>query len=134
MSGKAAAEERLDHFAEIRAERDLFDGKHTRQPAMNFRFPVLIALALINLVAGAQQQPAAANTQQSQAIEKTKPAEEPDDLHINSVTSLAEAREVLARAEKIYPDDNTRRLAMAMVVAVEFETSEGNTTGETTAL
>ncbi len=115
---------------------------------MSFRLPALFALALTGLVAGAQQQPAAtaaapaqqqpaaatANTQQPQATEKPKPAEEPDDLQLNSITTLAGAKEVLARAEKIYPGDDTRRLAMAMAVVVEFETAEGNTTEETIAL
>jgi len=116
---------------------------------MSFPLPALVALALTGLLAGAQQQPAAmvpspaqqqtpaaayANTQQTQATDRPKPAEEPDDLHINRITSLAGAKEVLARAEKIYPGDNKRRLAMAMVVVVEYETAEGNPTGETIAL
>jgi len=112
---------------------------------MNFRLPALIALALTSLLACAQQQPvaipaparqqaptAAGNAPPSQATEK--PSEETDDLHINSVTSLAGAKDVLARAQKIYPEDNTRRLAMALVVVVEYETAEGNTTSETAAL
>ncbi|MGD0631690.1 MAG: CHAT domain-containing tetratricopeptide repeat protein [Terracidiphilus sp.] len=114
---------------------------------MKFRFPALAALALTGLLASAQQQPAAmaaapaqqqtpaaANTQQPQATEKAKPAEDPDNLHINSVTTLAGAKEVLAKAEKLYPGDDKRRLAMAMAVVVEFETAEGNTTDETVAL
>jgi CHAT domain-containing protein len=86
------------------------------------------------------QPPAAANSaatnnaSSQQATEKPKPAGESDDLHINSITSLAGAKDVLARAEKIYPDDNTRRLAMALVVVVEYETAEGKTTDETAAL
>jgi len=116
---------------------------------MNFRLPALIALALAGLFAGAQpplaaspaapqQQPppaaTAANSQQPQATEKPNLAEEPDDLGFTSVASLAGARELLARVEKRYPGDNTQKLAMALAVVVEYETAEGNTTGETVAL
>jgi len=136
-------------FLQVRAKRDEFNPERKRQPAMKFRLSVPVALAFTGLLAGAQQQPAAmaaapaqqqppaaaaADTQQPQANEKPKASEEPDDLHINSVTTLAGARDVLARAEKLYPGDNKRRLAMAMAVVVEFETAEGNTTGETIAL
>jgi CHAT domain-containing protein len=115
---------------------------------MNFRLAALVALALTSLLAGAQQQPAAsaaatapqlpppaaaANTQQPQATGKPKPAEEPDDLGLDSVTTLAGAKEVLARAEKRFSGDNTRKLAMALAIVVEFETAEGNTTDETIA-
>jgi CHAT domain-containing protein len=133
----------------VRAKNDLLNPEQVRPPALNIRLPAFVALALTGLLAGAQQKPAAmdaapaqqqtpatasANTQQTQATDKSKPAEDPDDLHINRVTSLAGARDVLARAEKSYPGDNTRRLAMAMVVVVEYETAGGNPTGETIAL
>jgi len=104
---------------------------------MNLRFSALVALALAVLVAGARQLPApnapAANSQQSQAAENPKPAVDPDDIGLGSVTSLAGAKEVLATAEKRFPGDNSRKLAMALAVVVEFETAEGNTTGETVA-
>jgi CHAT domain-containing protein/tetratricopeptide (TPR) repeat protein len=114
---------------------------------MNFRLIALVALAFTGLLAGGQQQPAAisaqpaaqqqtpsaiaANTQQAQTTEK--PPEDPDDLGQGSVTTLDGAKEVLAKAEKRYPGDNTRKLAMALAVVVEFEAAEGNTTSETIA-
>jgi len=112
---------------------------------MNFRLPALVVLALAGLFAGAQQQPAAnppqqppvaaaAKTPEPQATEKPNPADKPDDLGFAAVQSLAEARELLARAEKRYPGDNTQELAMALAMVVEYETAEGNTTSETVAM
>jgi len=131
----------------VRARLDLVYTEQKRLPRMVFRLLALTALALTNLLAGGQQPaaiaaapaqqqpPAAANSlPQSHTTETPKPAEESDGLHISSVTTLAEAKDVLAQAEKIYPGDNTRRLAMALVVVVEFEGAEGNTTSETAAL
>ncbi len=114
---------------------------------MNFRLSALAALSLTGLLGGAQQQPgaiaptpalqqpsiAAANTQQPQATEKPKPADDPDDIGQGSVTTLAGANEVLAKAEKRFSGDNKRQLALALAVVVEFETAEGNTTSETIA-
>ena len=106
---------------------------------MNFRLSAIVALALTGLLAGAQQQPAptagvtAASSQAAQATDKPKPAEEPDDLGFDSITSLAGAKEVLEKAEKRYPGNNSSKLAMALAMVVEYETAEGNTTSETVA-
>ena len=71
---------------------------------------------------------------QAQAKEIAKQSEEPETFGIENVTTLAGAKEVLAKTEERYPGDNTRMLAMALAVVVEFESVEGTTTSETMAL
>jgi len=68
--------------------------------------------------------------QRPPATEKAKPAEEPDDLGLNSVTMLAGAKEVLAKAEQRFSGDYTRKPAMALAIVVELEIAEGSTTDE----